>query len=181
MDVGFRIWANRCVFLLAPLGAFGCTAPTAVDEAADAVASDALSSSRTNGIDDERSVCIFGIALDPQGQVSSLELRGTFSVDYKIPTPGSGIYGLQRWQGALTADGNMAETGPKTHRSFLNDADIVEGRGFPIFWNNEVTDHKLIVKPSLANPSTVRYESTTKILGFIPFTVSTMTCTLGRP
>jgi hypothetical protein len=109
-------------------------------------------------------------------QVDSVTLSGTFTADYQIPAPLSGLYGKYRWDGTLSSEGNMLESGVSVSRSILRDADVIKGRGKPIFWDTPAHAHKLVVKPSLAAPRTVDYSARQTIAGVVPFVSISLAC-----
>jgi hypothetical protein len=132
------------------------------------------------GTDSEGAPCSLELVQSSSRQVDSVALAGTFTVDYRIPAPLSGLYGKYRWDGTLSSAVNMLESNVSASRSILRDADVVRGRGKPIFWDTPAHTHKLVVKPSLAAPLSVDYSASQNIAGVVPFESISLACRFAR-
>ncbi len=131
------------------------------------------------GVDTEKAPCSLSYERGADGTLSDLKVEATFVVDYKIPMPGSGLYGVYRWPGSFTLAKNARE-GLKLKRSFLGDADVITGKGEPLFWSAGMHDHKFVVKPSLANPQTLSYEAKEKVGGVLTTVELSLNCQFAR-
>lgn len=121
--------------------------------------------------------CQVSISESQDGSLARITLHGTFTIDYKIPTPGSGFFGKYQWEGNFDSEHHFSRGELNVRRSWLGDADVIEGRGQPIFWDGS-SHHKIIVKPSLLEPKVVNYQSTERILGTVPVVTISAECEL---
>jgi len=119
------------------------------------------------GVSFQGKSCTLKMVHDAEGKLKSFELTEEFKVDYKIPTPGSGLYGVYYWPTTLQSEVHLAAGSWAVKPSFLRDAEVVEGKGKALFWDGN-RHHQLVFKPSTASPRSVTYSSAERVLGAIP-------------
>jgi len=122
--------------------------------------------------------CSLELTQNSDGSLKSLKLTEEFKVDYKIPSPGSGLYGVYYWQETFDTAVNLADSSLKEKRSLLGDADVLEGDGKPLFWDVGPLHHKFVFKPSLKAPKKITYHSVARVAAVVPFVVIDGECNL---
>jgi hypothetical protein len=122
--------------------------------------------------------CSLEVTQNPDGSLKNLKFTEEFKVDYKIPAPGSGLYGIYYWQETFDTAVNLADSSLKVKRSLLGDADVLEGDGKPLFWDVGPLHHKFVFKPSLKAPKKITYHSVARIAAVVPFVVIDGECNL---
>ncbi len=132
----------------------------------------ALQPTTFQGVDDRGQPCSYTVGNDAR---ESLTLHGTYKVDYKIPTPGSGIYGINYWDATFDGAFNFVRP-PAQRRAFWGGGDVVEGKGKPLFWDGDDAFHVIVARPSLGNPKEVTYHTTHRIAGVVPMVVIDLAC-----
>jgi hypothetical protein len=125
------------------------------------------------GKDERGQICSLKLSAD-EG-VASLELKGFYKVDYKIPTPGSGLYGVYYWEQTFSPVTHIIGE-PRISTSSWRGGVVIEGQGKPLFWDGTDARHKLVIKPSLAHPKEVSYHTTHRVAGVIPMVIIDMKC-----
>lgn len=115
--------------------------------------------------------CTLEVEQKLDGSLKSLKFSEDFKVDYKIPAPGSGLYGVYYWPKTFETGVHLAESSLNVKRSLLGDADVLEGDGKPLFWDAGTLHHKFVFKPSLKAPKKVTYHSVNRVAGVVPFVV----------
>ena len=130
-------------------------------------------STTLRGSDAEGDACSVTITLGADGAVAGLRLDGKFQVDYKLPTPGSGLYGKYRWAGSFDSHVQIADNF-SVSRWF--GAEYLQGKGKPLFWDTPTVDHKVTATPSLARPTEVSYHSSQNLAVLIPFVTTDLSC-----
>lgn len=149
--------------------ACGRSAPNAELSAAQPDATTTLVKFEGKGY--EGKPCILEVEQKLDGSLKSLKFSEDFKVDYKIPAPGSGLYGVYYWPKTFDTDVHLAESSLNVKRSLLGDADVLEGDGRPLFWDAGTLHHKFVFKPSLKAPKKVTYHSVNRVAGVVPFVV----------
>lgn len=163
---------NRKNVMLLTLSLAGCG--QALERNASQPLAAAAGTRVLHGVDDQGASCVLTLTQDAGDQLLALSLKGTFVVDYKIPTPGSGIYGKNRWDGTFDSTVNAAEKFSQSSGWFGGHK--VYGRGKPLFWDVPTVDHYVTLSPSLAQPTSASYHSEQKVAVVIPFVVTDLQC-----
>lgn len=122
--------------------------------------------------------CSLEIEENADGSLKRLKFAGDFKVDYKIPAPGSGLYGVYSWDNTFDTAVHVVDSSLRVKRSLLGDADVLEGDGKPLFWDTGKIHHKLVFKPSLKDPRKVTYHSVNRLVAVVPFVVIDHECEL---
>jgi len=128
------------------------------------------------GTNDQGVSCTVDLRLNAKNELTGAMLSGTFTVDYKIPAPASGLYGIYNMPGAFDSAMNIKSDDLKIGRGLLGGDLTLEGNGKPIFWDVPDAHHKVTIKGSLADPQSANYSSTTKIAGILPFVKMELSC-----
>ena len=131
---------------------------------------------RLHGVDDRGDQCLVELRLDDQSRLVGVNLSGTYTVDYKIPAPISGIYGVQRMPGLFDSKENIAAGGVKISKAWFGGGTVLAGTGKPLFWDVPDASHQVTVNGSLELPTSVVYSSVTKIAGILPFVTIDLNC-----
>ena len=160
---------------IATLLAFGCGTQSnnSVISASKTIETPA---NKFNGIGFNGKPCSLEIDRTSDGKVLALRFKEEFKVDYKLPSPGSGLYGVYYWGATFDSNTNIASGHVDVKRSFLGDADVVEGDGKPLFWSVPEHHHKFVVKPSLDAPKSLTYHAVERLLGAVPFVITDGVC-----
>ncbi len=166
----------RVLAIIATSVTFSCgvQSNTSVDSGVKAIETAA---NKIEGVGFQGKPCSLEIDRTSDGKVSALRFKEEFKVDYKLPSPGSGLFGVYYWGATFDSDTNIASRSVEVKRSILGDADIVEGDGKPLFWGVPEHHHKFVIKPSLDAPKSLTYHSVERILGAVPFVVTDGVCT----
>jgi hypothetical protein len=128
------------------------------------------------GTTDNGVSCTVELRLNDNNEVTGAKLSGTYTVDYKIPAPLSGLYGVYNMPGEFDSATNIKSGDLKVGRGWLGGDLALEGSGKPIFWDTPDIHHKLTIKGSLTEPESVYYSSTMKIAGILPFVKIDLNC-----
>lgn len=151
--------------------AFACGKETDNSSLSAADPAPSLVSTKLSGTGYNNKPCTLEVERNTDGSLKGLKFSQDFKVDYKIPAPGSGLYGVYYWPNTFDTSVNLADSSLSIERSLLRDADILEGDGQPLFWNVDKLHHKLVFKPSLTSPKKVTYHSVSRLAGVVPFVV----------
>ena len=126
------------------------------------------------GKDDRGESCSLKVPAEDGG--TEVALGGQFKVDYKIPAPLSGLYGVYYWNATFATSSNVIGA-PSIGKALFFNKIVFEGRGKPLFWDGTDSLHHLEFKPSLTQPSEVTYHATQRIAGILPFVTVDLHCT----
>ncbi len=110
------------------------------------------------GVDEHGDRCALELTATDQGELVALHYQGTFTAHYKIPTPGSGLYGDYRWEGEFTMDRNTDASGLKVRKRLLWGGTEIKAHGKPIFWDVPESDHLFVLKGDLESPESLTYQ-----------------------
>jgi hypothetical protein len=150
---------------------FGCGRSAPNTELSAAQPSVATTAVKFEGKGFENKPCTLEVDQKPDGSLKSLKFSEDFKVDYKMPAPGSGLYGVYYWPKTFDTAVNLVDSSLTVKRSLLGDADVLEGDGKPLFWDAGTLHHKFVFKPSLKAPKKVTYHSVNRVAGVVPFVV----------
>lgn len=128
------------------------------------------------GIGYNGKTCFLHSMRGDDGKLQQVQFKEDFKVEYKLPAPASGLYGVYYWPANFDTDVQLASGQWSVKRSLLRDADVLEGDGKALFWDG-TRHHKLVFKPSIQAPKSVSYSSVEYLLGLIPFVVLDGLCT----
>ncbi len=131
-----------------------------------------------SGTDSLGRPCSFTYEKNTQGLLTQLSLKGTYLVDYKIPAPLSGIYGVQHWPGEFNMGVHTPNSPLAVKKNWLGNSEYVEGEGKPLFFDTPTHHHKITFEGGLGASKVVRYHATQKIGGVIPFITIDLECKL---
>ena len=170
-----RPWLLAALLIITTLGS-GCgrdskqaSAALAQDEAITSVQS-------YRGSDPLGKECSLQLSFDAANQLLALALTATFKVDYKIPMPLSGLYGIYYWPGEFTTSRNLQPTTMRVDKSWFNQDVVVSGKGKPIFFDVPELTQTVTLKDGLAQPTAVTYASTYRVAGVVPVNQVSLDC-----
>jgi len=140
-------------------------------------ATESLRVNKYSGTNDQGGGCSVEIRYNDQGEVKGVALSGTYTVDYKIPAPLSGLYGKYFYPGDFDSVTSIKADDLKISNAWFGSNVVVEGSGKPLFWDTPDTHHKVTIKGDLQAPESVSYYTVQRIAGVIPFVETSLECT----
>jgi len=132
--------------------------------------------SKFSGTNQQGGSCSVEIRYDDQGEIKGLALNGTFTVDYKIPAPLSGLYGKYFYPGTFDSSTSVKAGELKIGHGWFSSNVVAEGNGKPLFWDTPDTHHKVTIKGDSQSPESVDYYTVQNIAGLVPFVETTLEC-----
>ncbi|MBM4251470.1 MAG: hypothetical protein FJ146_05830 [Deltaproteobacteria bacterium] len=151
-------------------------APQGATVKAVAGAEASLHVEKFSGTNEQGGGCSVAISYDTQGEVKGIVLNGTYTVDYKIPAPLSGLYGKYFYPGAFDAATSIKSGDLKISHAWFGSDVVLEGHGKPLFWDTPDTHHKVTIKGDSLTPEAVSYYTIQRIAGVVPFVETSLEC-----
>ena len=128
------------------------------------------------GTNEQGAVCNLELQIDDTKTLKSLHLSGTYTVDYKIPAPLSGLYGKYFYPGQFDSHTSINASELKIGQAWLSNNVVVEGKGKPLFWDTPEDYHKVTVHGGLDHPESATYHSSHRLVAVVPFIETDLVC-----